>query len=108
MAPWTVFPPGLPGRKVTGRPALGAVPAPAERLPERSWLAMRTHNPEHIHNIALTGHAASGKKSLIEAILHRVCAIGRAGSVEEGNTVCDFEPEEKHHKHSLKTTVVNF
>jgi elongation factor G len=61
-----------------------------------------------IRNIALTGHAASGKTSLIEAMLHHVKATGRVGSIEEGQTVCDFEPEEKHHKHSLKAALVHF
>ncbi len=69
---------------------------------------MPTNDPELIRNIAITGHAASGKTSLIEAILHKSGVIGRAGTVEEGTTVCDYEPEEKLHKHSLKTAVVNF
>ncbi len=69
---------------------------------------MPTHDPDLIRNIAITGHAASGKTSLIEAILAKAGVIGRAGTVEDGTTVCDYEPEEKVHKHSLKTAVVNF
>jgi len=69
---------------------------------------MPTTDPHAIRNIAITGHAASGKTTLIEALLHHAGAIGRAGKVEDGTTVCDFEPEEKHHKHSLNTAAVNF
>lgn len=61
-----------------------------------------------IRNIALTGHAFSGKTTLVEAILHKLKLVGRAGTVEEGNTVSDFEPEEKHHKHSLNASLVHF
>ena len=63
---------------------------------------------ENIRNIAMAGHSGSGKTTLIESILHRTGVIGKAGSVETGDTVCDFELEEKEHQHSLNSTVVNF
>lgn len=44
--------------------------------------------------IALVGAAGSGKTTLTEALLHRAGAIPRMGSVEQGTTVSDFEPEE--------------
>jgi elongation factor G len=44
--------------------------------------------------IALVGAAGSGKTTLAEALLHRAGAIPRVGTVEQGNTVCDHEPEE--------------
>src|SRR5215207_7821270 len=44
--------------------------------------------------IALVGGAGSGKTTLAEALLYRAGAISRAGSVENGSTVCDHEPEE--------------
>ncbi|MGR0218440.1 elongation factor G [Agromyces sp. ZXT2-6] len=49
--------------------------------------------PTH-RTIALVGGAGSGKTTLAEALLHRAGAIPRAGSVENGSTVCDHEPEE--------------
>lgn len=49
--------------------------------------------PTH-RTIALVGGAGSGKTTLAEALLYRAGSITRAGGVEQGNTVCDHEPEE--------------
>ena len=49
---------------------------------------------DRIKNIALAGHAGSGKTSLAEAMMFKAGAIDRHGKVAEGNTVCDFDPEE--------------
>lgn len=49
--------------------------------------------PTH-RTIALVGGAGSGKTTLAEALLHRAGAIPRAGSVDNGSTVSDHEPEE--------------
>ena len=66
------------------------------------------YSTRDIRNIALAGHAFVGKTTLVERLLHHKGLIGRAGQVEEGNTVCDFEDEEKRHKHSLSPAVVHF
>ena len=50
--------------------------------------------PATTRNVALVGHSGSGKTTLAEAFLHRAGAIPRPGSVAEGTTVCDHEPEE--------------
>src|SRR5688572_12195013 len=44
--------------------------------------------------VALVGAAGAGKTTLAEALLLRAGAIPRAGSVEQGTTVSDHEPEE--------------
>ncbi|WP_345803290.1 elongation factor G [Microbacterium sp. AZCO] len=49
--------------------------------------------PTH-RTVALLGAMGSGKTTLAEAMLHRAGAIPRMGSVEQGTTVCDHEPEE--------------
>lgn len=49
--------------------------------------------PTH-RTVALIGGAGSGKTTLAEALLLRAGEISRAGTVEQGNTVCDHEPEE--------------
>lgn len=69
---------------------------------------MPKYATEAIRSVALVGHAYAGKTTLAEALLLRVGAIANAGTVEKGNTVCDFDPLEKTYGHSLNATAVNF
>src|SRR5438132_3595408 len=55
---------------------------------------MKTYLPEAIRNVGLFGHHGTGKTSLAEALVYLSGATTRVGRVEDGNTVCDFEPEE--------------
>ena len=69
---------------------------------------MPKYSTESIRTVALVGHTGSGKTMLAEALLAKAGAIAAAGSVERGNTVCDFDPLEKEYKHSLNSAIVNF
>ncbi len=67
----------------------------------------RTYTTADIRNIALTGHGFAGKTTLAERLLFATKAKGRMGSIDDGQTTCDFEAEEKHHKHSLSSAVIH-
>ena len=68
---------------------------------------MVSYTTESIRNIALAGHATAGKTTLVESILHRAGKLSTPGAVEKGNTVCDFDPQEKIHQHSLDAALTN-
>ncbi|MBQ8725510.1 MAG: elongation factor G [Clostridia bacterium] len=54
-----------------------------------------------IRNVAIIGHSGEGKTTLAEAILFNTGAIERQGRTDDGNTVCDFDPEEIARKSSI-------
>ena len=60
-----------------------------------------------IRNIALAGHASKGKTTLLEAMLHLAGATERAGKVADGNTVTDFDAEEKKRHISMASAVAS-
>ncbi len=62
----------------------------------------------HLRSVALVGHGAVGKTTLAESLLAAAGAIQSRGSVERGNTVCDFDPIEKELGHSLQAALVSF
>lgn len=66
---------------------------------------MRTYGPELIHSIGLFGHGGCGKTTLTEALLLTAKAITRAGRVEDGNTVSDFDPDEQRRRLSINLSV---
>ena len=56
--------------------------------------------------VALVGPGAVGKTTLAESLLAAAGAISSRGAVERGNTVCDFDAQEKEFGHSLNATLV--
>ncbi|MBS3955569.1 MAG: elongation factor G [Methylomicrobium sp.] len=69
---------------------------------------MPHYTTKAIRTIALVGHGAAGKTSLAEALLFGAGAIKNKGMVEKGNTVCDFDSQEKSVGHSLQSAIVHF
>jgi elongation factor G len=65
---------------------------------------MKVYESKEIRNIALLGHAGSGKTSLAEALLFQTGSINRRGTVEELNTVSDYTEIEHEKKGSIFTT----
>lgn len=64
--------------------------------------------PGDIHNIALVGHSGAGKTTLVEALLLATGTIPRAGRVEDGTTVCDFDDAELRQQRSVSLALAPF
>lgn len=66
-----------------------------------------SNSSENIKNIVLAGHASKGKTTLCEALLNVAGATERMGKVTDGNTVTDFDAEEKKRKISVNSAVAS-
>lgn len=66
------------------------------------------HQPEDIRNLAIVGHAASGKTTLADAILFKAKAVDRKGSVDDGTSVSDYDDEAKKRHHSLDCVLLHY
>jgi elongation factor G len=56
---------------------------------------LKTYDAKDIRNVLLVGHGGSGKTTLLEAMLFTAGAVTRMGTVEDGNTVSDHDPDEQ-------------
>ena len=64
-----------------------------------------SYSVQNIRNVCLLGHSGSGKTSLAESLLYMTGALDRMGRTADGNTVCDYDPEEVKRQISLGTSV---
>ncbi len=63
---------------------------------------------EDIRNVAVVGHGSAGKTTLVDSFLVKSGAVNSNPSVDNGTSICDFDEEEKTHKHSIESTVTHF
>jgi len=66
---------------------------------------MGTYQVDKIRNVAFVGHAAAGKTTLAEAILHKSGLISRLGNVDDGTSHLDYDDESKERKHSVESSL---
>jgi elongation factor G len=62
---------------------------------------MREYRSESIRNVAVVGHGASGKTSLVDALAFVSGSSKRHGSIKDGTTLTDTSPEEIERKYSI-------
>ncbi|MEU9832761.1 elongation factor G-like protein EF-G2 [Streptosporangium sp. NPDC048047] len=76
----------------------GGATGAAGRAPEAD-------RPDMVRNVALVGHSGSGKTTLVEALLAATGTVQRAGRVEDGTTVSDFDEVEVRQQRSVNLSV---
>lgn len=59
----------------------------------------------NIRNVAVLGHQASGKTTLVES-LYSLATGNPKGSIERKNTISDYTQEEQNRKSSIKSSIV--
>ena len=68
---------------------------------------MAQYGTQDIRNVALSGHAGSGKTTLTESLLFHGGALSTMGSVDKGTAATDYEPLERKYHHSVNSAVVS-
>ncbi|HUP63772.1 MAG TPA: elongation factor G [Thermoanaerobaculia bacterium] len=66
---------------------------------------MKVYSGNQIRNVAIVGHNDTGKTTLISQLLFNAGAVTRLGSVLDGTTVTDFDPDEIERQHSISAAL---
>ena len=64
-----------------------------------------SYSVQNIRNVCLLGHGGNGKTALAESMLYLTGGTVRLGNPADGNTVCDYDPEEIRRQISISTAV---
>lgn len=67
---------------------------------------MNVYTTDKIRNVVLLGHGGSGKTSLVEAMSYLAGLTSRMGTVEDGNTISDYDKEEVKRQFSVHTSLI--
>ncbi|MEU3545685.1 elongation factor G-like protein EF-G2 [Streptomyces longwoodensis] len=74
--------------------------------PGAAGRAVAADHPASLRNVVLVGHSGSGKTTLVEALALTAGAVNRAGRVEDGGTVSDFDEIEHRQQRSVQLSLV--
>ena len=69
-------------------------------------IPLKVFDTKDIRNVVLTGHSGSGKTSLAESMFFKTEGTNRLGSVDNGTSNSDFEPEEQKRKSSIQNAIL--
>ncbi|MCL2353149.1 MAG: elongation factor G, partial [Defluviitaleaceae bacterium] len=67
---------------------------------------MKTFKADAIRNVAILGHTGVGKTTMTESMLHLAGVTTRFGTVSEGTTISDHDPEEIKRKNSISSSII--
>ena len=67
---------------------------------------MNVFTTDKIRNVVLLGHGGCGKTSLAEAMAYLAGLTNRMGTVDDGNTISDYDKEETKRHFSIHTSLI--
>ncbi|MFI8931920.1 elongation factor G-like protein EF-G2 [Streptomyces sp. NPDC053474] len=78
----------------------------ANAHPGAAGRAATADHPASVRNVVLVGHSGSGKTTLVEALALTAGAVNRAGRVEDGTAVSDYDEIEHRQQRSVQLSLV--